>query len=455
MNHNSAFLTTRKRLAGLYAGTMGLILLVCGFSVYELIARSQWQSFNRKLMTVAGTLHDGIEPALEEVGRVEPIVGHFLPGVVCVNGQVCPPESEGKRHVTGVMQQDDYYIRFVDPAGRVLAIAGRTPENLRVTTPMEDNPWHTLQDGNGQSYREISLFLKTKNHQPWGYIQVGRSLSEHEAYLTKLRWQLIVILPTMMLLVVGSSWWLSGLAMRPAYRAYRQIQQFTADAAHELRTPLAAIRSTVEFTLDEPQLLEPDVRQTLRVIERQNNRLAHLVQDLLLLSRLDLERTTDQKYCCLNVLIEDLLEEFSAMAIAADLTLQSHYPTDEILNTSGNEEQLYRLLANLVTNAIHYTPAGGIITVTLAHSEQGAIITVEDTGIGIPPTEQQKIFDRFYRVHQDRARHTGGAGLGLAIAQAIAHAHHGFIQVQSDGVQGSQFTLHLPIKIRRVGNEVQ
>jgi signal transduction histidine kinase len=302
-----------------------------------------------------------------------------------------------------------------------------------------------LQDAQGQRYREISLFLKIQNHQPWGYIQVGRSLSEYEAHLTRLRWQLMVILPTTMLLVLGSSWWLSGLAMSPAYQAYRQIQQFTADAAHELRTPLAAIRSTVEFSLDEPQLSEPDVRQTLRVIERQNKRLIHLVQDLLLLSRLDLQRTITRQSCCLNMLLEDLLEEFSALAIAANLTLKSHYPS-EILNTSGDEEQLYRLLANLVTNAIHYTLAEGIITVTLARSEQEAVITVRDTGIGIPPAEQPKIFDRFYRVHQDRARHTGGAGLGLAIAQAIAYNHQGSIQVQSDLAQGSQFIVRLPLK---------
>ncbi|WP_017303458.1 two-component system sensor histidine kinase RppB [Spirulina subsalsa] len=445
MNDNSAFLTTRKRWAGLYAATMGLILLVCGVSVYELIARDQWQSLNLKLATVAGTLHDGIEPALKEVGQVEPIVGYFLPGVVCVNGRVCPPESSGERHIAGVIQQEDYYVRFVDPGGRVLAIAGSIPENLRATMPPDHTPWQTLQDAQGERYREISLFLKTQNHQSWGYIQVGRSLSEYEAHLTRLRWQLMVILPTTMILVVGSSWWLSGLAMRPAYQAYRQIQQFTADAAHELRTPLAAIRSTVEFTLDEPKLSESDVRQTLRVIERQNNRLTHLVQDLLLLSRLDLNQTPARESCCLNVLMEDLLEEFSALAIAADLTLTAYYPS-EILKMLGNEEQLYRLLANLLTNAIHYTPPGGMITVTLARSEQEAVITVQDTGIGIPLGEQSKIFGRFYRVAQDRARHTGGAGLGLAIAQAIAHSHQGSIQVQSHVDQGSLFTLRLPLK---------
>lgn len=443
MNHNSAFFSTRKRLAGLYAGTMGLILTVCAGGFYELIAHDQWQALNQKLATVAGTLHDGIEPALQTVGEVEPIIEHFLPGAICVDGNPCNA-SGAERHIAGIVQQQDYYIRFIDPTGKVLAIAGNLPKNF--PTQFNNEPWQTVRLADGQGYRQISLFFKTQTQIPWGYIQVGRSLSEYEANLSRLRWRLMIGLPTVMILVAAASWWLSGLAMRPAYQAYRQIQQFTADAAHELRTPLAAIRSTVEFTLDEPQFSETDIRQTLRVIERQNNRLAHLVQDLLLLSRIDLESPSLNQNCCLNILVEDLVEEFAAMAIAADLTLKSDISTTETLNVLGNEEQLYRLFANLLTNAIQYSPIGGIITISMARVEREAVLGVQDRGVGIPLAEQPKIFDRFYRIHQDRARHTGGAGLGLAIAQAIAQTHHGSIQVQSAPNQGSKFIVHLPLQ---------
>jgi signal transduction histidine kinase len=419
---------------------------MCGFGFYESMAHEHWQSLNRKLETIAGTLHDGIEPALKRSGEVEPIIAYFLPGFVCVNSTPCPKQAPiAERHVAGVAQQEQYYIRFINPSGKVLAIAGQPPDGL--TTKIGATPWQTLKAENGISYRQISLFLKTKTQAPWGYIQVGQSLEDHETHLARVRWTLMIGLPASMLLVAGVSWWLSDVAMRPAYQSYRQIQQFTADAAHELRTPLAAIRSTVEFTLDEPKLSEIEARNTLRIIERQNNRLANLVQDLLLLSRIDLQPPpTNCTVCHLNPLIEDLVEEFSALAIASDLVLKSDIQTAQPLTVLGNEEHLYRLFANLVTNAIQYTPANGIVIICLKQEEGEAVLTVQDTGFGIPASEQPHIFDRFYRVNQDRARHTGGSGLGLSLAMAIAQAHHSTIQVYSEVGKGSTFTVRLPLK---------
>ncbi|GAB4371676.1 MAG: ATP-binding protein [Elainellaceae cyanobacterium] len=446
MNRNRAFLLSRWRLAGFYTGTMGLILAICAIGFYESMAQDQWRSLNRKLGTVAGTLHDGIEPALEQPGQVEPIIDHFLPGLVCINGTSCPERVPiAERHVAGVVQQEDYYIRFVDPAGQVLATAGQLPEGLPVQG--SSNTWENLTATDGTRYRQVSLFLKTQAQAPWGYIQVGQSLEDYELRLARIRWILVTGLPLAMLVVTGASWWLSGLAMQPIYQSYRQIQQFTADAAHELRTPLAAIRSTVEFTLDEPELSESEARNTLRIIERQNHRLSSLVQDLLLLSRIDLQnQPAVQSPCCLNALVEDLVEEFSALAIAADLILKTDMQTSKPLVVIGNEEQLYRLFANLVTNAIQYTPAGGEVILQLRQEDADALLQVKDTGIGIPSDAQPHIFDRFYRVHADRARHTGGSGLGLSIAQAIALTHKGKIQVQSEVGQGSRFTVRLPLK---------
>lgn len=447
MNRNRAFFLTRKRLAGLYAGTMGLILAACGVGFYESMAHEHWHSLNRKLATVAGTLHDGIEPALEQPGAVEPIIDHFLPGLVCLNNTPCPDQPPiAERHIAGVVQQEDYYIRFIDPSGKLLATAGQMPDGL--TTHIGADPWQTLKAADGTSYRQVSLFLKTQTQAPWGYIQVGQSLAGYETHLAQVRWTLIIGLPIAMLLVAGASWWLSGVAMRPAYQSYRQIQQFTADAAHELRTPLAAIRSTVEFTLDEPELSEAEVRNTLHIIERQNNRLSTLVQDLLLLSRIDLQNhPVHLSLCRLNILIEDLVEEFSALAIASDLILKADIQTTQPLIVLGNEEQLYRLFANLVTNAIQYTSAGGMVIIRLNREDNEAVLDVQDTGLGIPVAEQSRIFDRFYRVNGDRSRQTGGAGLGLSIAMAIAQAHHGTIQVQSKVGRGSTFTVRLPLKL--------
>jgi signal transduction histidine kinase len=444
MNRNPAFSLTRKRLAGLYTGTMGVILAICGVGFYESVANDHWQALNRKLATVAGTLHDGIEPALSQVGKVEPIAEHFLPGLVCIESNPCPDPPSAKRHIAGVVQQEDYYIRFVSPTGQLLATAGQVPKGLAIK--IQPEPWQTIKDSQGIPYRQIALFLKTQTQEPWGYLQVGQSLAAYETYLARVRWTLVIGLPSAMLLVAGTSWWLSGIAMRPVYRSYQQIQQFTADAAHELRTPIAAIRSTVEFTLDEPVLTESETRNTLKVIERQNQRLLTLVQDLLLLSRLDLSiHSNHLAPCCLNTLIEDLVEEFAALANSANLNLKMEIKTSYFLKVWGNEEHLYRLLANLVTNAIQYTLAGGDVVVGLSREDGVAVFAVQDTGLGIPPSEQAHIFDRFYRVSSDRARHTGGSGLGLAIAQAIAQAHQGKIQVYSTLGKGSLFLVYLPL----------
>jgi len=253
-------------------------------------------------------------------------------------------------------------------------------------------------------------------------------------------------LPTALILIGFSSWLLAGLAMKPIYSSYRQIQQFTADAAHELRTPLAASQATVESALLTPQLDEKEAREILRTIDRQNRRLTQLVADLLLLARMDNQAIRDRpQLCCLNDLVSDLVEELAALAIASKVALTSEMRVQQQLNVVGNSDQLYRLVANLIVNAIQYTPAGGKVTVILDCSHQDALIQVQDTGIGMATADLERIFDRFYRVNSDRSRHTGGSGLGLAIAQTIARAHRGSLSARSELGSGSTFLLQLPL----------
>ncbi len=129
------------------------------------------------------------------------------------------------------------------------------------------------------------------------------------------------------------------------------------------------------------------------------------------------------------------------------MALKAIVEVNQPLLVIGDEEQLYRLVSNLMVNAIHYTPSGGEVKLVLSRSDYQAIIEVEDTGIGIAKAEQAQIFERFYRVNSDRSRHTGGSGLGLAIAQAIAVAHHGSLQVRSKLSKGSTFTIQLPLEV--------
>lgn len=442
MNQNKLFNQTRWRLALSIAGVMGLILTLLGFGVYQAIAHAHWVALDRELESVAGTLHDSLELKLKQPGRLEPIVHELLPNLRLIGVKGIQKQAIPKRHILSAVNQGYYYIRLFDTSGHLIAIAGAYPDELPQVFNSE--AWQIIIDSQGNIYHQISVSLHTQNQQNWGYFQVGRSLKDFNNYLSTVRWILQLGLPTALILMGFSSWWLAGLAMKPIYKSYKQIQQFTADAAHELRTPLAATLATVESALLMPHLDEKEAREMLRTIERQNQRLTQLVVDLLLLARMDRQPTpVRRQLCCLNDVVNDLIEELAALAIAANVQLICEVRVHQPLTVVGDSDQLYRLVSNLIVNAIQYTPPGEKVTVILEKSDNQVVIHVQDTGIGIAAEDQRQIFDRFYRVNSSRDRITGGSGLGLAIAQAIALAHRGSLTVQSEVGMGSTFTLRL------------
>lgn len=410
---------------------MGVILSLCGFGLYEAIAHAHWVALNEELKSVAGTLHDSIEPTLKQPGNLEQSTQRLLPEL-CIIETNClqnltPQQEVKKRHVLGALHQGDYYLSLGDISGKIIAVAGSQPPA-------------------NQRYQQLSLSLHTQDNRDWGNLIVERSLKDYDDYLAATKFVLLLGLPLSMLLVGGASWWLAAIAMQPVYTSYAQMEQFTADAAHELRTPLAAIQATVESALRIYQLSDAEARDILARVERQNQRLSQLVKDLLLLSRMDQQALgLKRQECCLNDLISDLAEELAALAIASDVRLTTQIRGQQQIYVVGDEEQLYRLLSNLVVNAIQYTLAGGEVTMILDSKNYQAIAQVQDTGVGIAPEHQQQIFARFWRVNSDRSRNTGGSGLGLPIAAAIAISHQGSLEVTSEFGKGSTFTLHLPI----------
>lgn len=445
MYQNRLFNRTRLQLAGTYAAVMGLILGLCGLTLHEMMVQIFWQTLDQELVTLSGTLHDSLEGVLQQPGVMEPSVEKFLPGL-CLQGEQCFNQQEfSRRHTLGLVQQQGYYIRFLSTSGQVVATVGRQPLGLPIS--LQNTHLREVQDREGIRYHQMSIPLKTTNLQTWGYMQIGRSIKEYDDFLNGLRLILLLGLPVIMLLVAGASWWVAGLAMQPIYHSYEQMQQFTADAAHELRTPLAATRATVEASLSLEALPEAEARNTLKIVQRQILRLSQLAQDLLFLSRLDRRKIPVQhKLICLNDLVMDLEEELIPLAIAQSIHLTTEQLVGYPVYVVGDEEQLYRLFSNLITNALQYTPAQGQVKVTLMQDSRHAIIQVQDTGIGIAPVDQNRIFDRFYRVSSDRSRTTGGAGLGLAIVKVVVQAHQGTIQVQSALGKGSIFTVRLPLR---------
>jgi signal transduction histidine kinase len=460
MRQNKLFNKTRVSLSLWYAGVMGLILSLLGMGVYKAISHAHWVALDNELESVAGTLHDGLELKLRQPGQIEPIIGELLPNFCLVKTSCLDKRLTSQRHILSAVDRGNYYARLYDTSGRLIAIAGNYPAGL--PQALNKEPWQTLSTSTSTShiYHQISFSLHTQTRKDWGYFQVGRSLQDFEDYLSRVKLILLLGLPTSLILVGFASWWLAGLAMQPIYRSYQQIEQFTADAAHELRTPLAATQATIESAL----LVDLDPQETkdiLTTIKGENKRLIQLVADLLLLARMDRQAIplrrellgrvlgkntlTQKPTVCLNDLVSDLVEELEPLAIANQITLTNEFRVKKSLNVSGDCDQLYRLVYNLIVNAIQHTPSNGRVTVILERDASDALIKVKDTGIGIAPEHQKHIFDRFYRVQSDRSRNTGGSGLGLAIARSIARSHSFKLSVRSELGKGSTFIFQLPL----------
>lgn len=453
MNSHQLFRRSRTRLALWYALVMGAILSLSGLGMYRSLVQSNWAAMEREMESIAGTLHDSLEPMLPVSEDPTAVLRRILPEL-CLAGQSCNTNPTLiQRHTTGISDRSIYYIRLFDHQGTLLAFSPNQPPSLLKT--LNRSPWQTFRAANGIRYHQFTTILHSAHahhqanepstHPSWGYLQIGRTLETFDAETKRIQWILVIGFPIALLLVGFSSWWLSGLAMQPIYQSYQQQQQFTANAAHELRSPLASLLATVEAILRVPPTNQQNIPVMLHTVERQGRRLSHLIADLLFLTSLE-QNSSPKPFqpCCLNDLISDLTEEFLELATIVDIDLTHQIPNHDVY-VLGNESQLYRLVSNLIANAIQYTPNGGQVVVSLTTRDRMALITVKDTGIGIAAVEQTRIFDRFYRVDSDRSRKTGGTGLGLAIAQAIAQVHQGNIEVQSALGQGTQFTLQLPL----------
>lgn len=431
------FYQSRLRLARWYAGVMGGILALLGVGVYYAIAHAHSVTADRELQSVSDTVHDAILAEAARPGVLAPFLSSVLPD-------------------SGIYPSG-YYIRIIDLDGQLLATAGEHPKGLPLTAPVPE--WQSIKDTQGQVYHQRSraITLPTNNHntagprQAWAYLVVGSPFREFHTYLATVRWMLLIGVLLAVALIAAASWWLAALAMRPIYQSYQQVQQFTADAAHELRTPLAAVQATVESVLRLPHLSEQEAQETLKVVGRQNKRLTALVSDLLLLSRFDGGRFNSpqqhsaKQLCCFPDVLNDITEEIAAIALSKKIALSVDIQTSPTLSILANEEQLYRLVLNLVNNALTYTPKGGKVTLTLKQQQNDVLLLVSDTGIGIAPEHQGKIFDRFYQVDDARAKQSGNSGLGLAIAKAIAFAHSGTLTVSSQLEKGSTFIASFPM----------
>jgi two-component system, OmpR family, heavy metal sensor histidine kinase CusS len=372
-------------------------------------------------------------------------------------------------------------IEVQDAQGNPL-VASKVVALARARAPLQDG--FGMQRATSGRYRTLATTATVRGERY--RILVAAPLHETEITLRRARGLVILMTPAVLLIAALGGYWISRRALAPVDEitqaaqsigiqnlsqrlavpvtgdqlqrlsetwngmlgrleaAVKRLSQFTADASHELRTPVALIRTTAELTLRRERSPET-YREALRQIVAESDRMARLIEDLLLLARADaglpplpLDRVE------LTPLVRDVCEQGQVLAQARQLEISAQVP-DEPVYVDANDPELRRLLLLLVDNAVKYTPAGGHITVSVDRDAGGASVTVRDTGIGIPDTALPHVFERFYRVDESRNRDAGGTGLGLSIAKWIAERHHASLEAESVVGQGSAFRVRFPL----------
>ena len=224
----------------------------------------------------------------------------------------------------------------------------------------------------------------------------------------------------------------------------RDQRRFLADVAHEIATPVNAIRGFATAIADGTMTSEDDLVDALALIDNQGRRLDSLLHDLRELTTLDLTETVRAERIDLGELCTQLVARFRPQAAAAGIDLQLETGPAAGLTFQSDRRLMETVLDNLLSNAVRYTPPGGRIRVSTTADRARIIIAVRDTGLGIAPEHRKRIFERLYRIDEARDRASGGSGLGLALAQRAARTIGGTIEVDSEQGVGSEFRLVIP-----------
>ncbi len=433
---NPVFQSMRRRLALWYAIVTAILLVVfaTGFYLY-----------------VQTTLIDRIDDTIDHVAEV---IERSL-----IRSNLIDLESDFSQNFSANTQEidaDHIDIDWFAASGAVLWSTNANVEPLQQREKEILQPvYRTVHLTEAEPLRQMTEPIVI-NDQLLGYLRISHPWFEVTKPVEQLFLDLAIGTTLMVIVVSLCGWWLAGLAMEPVDQSYQRLKQFTADASHELRNPIAVIQTNAQVALDDPSLDQEFQRSQLETIERITRRLGKLIEDLLFLARNDGGLTNQRREVCdLWQILSEVGEEQRAIAQQKEISLELINSDPKILIV-GDRDQLGRLFTNLVSNAIAYTPKAGLVQIAAQSvtSQNQAQIQIKDTGIGIPEAELSQIFERFYRYQPQKANKsssksgsisTSGSGLGLAIAQAIAKSHQGKINVESKVGQGTAFTVSLPL----------
>jgi two-component system, OmpR family, sensor kinase len=459
----------RLRLTLWYGSALAIVLVIFSIVLYAITARNLRNSVDQSLEETATTA----VRSLEDRG--------FLPLI----------DEEALLSQFPELARIDKFFQIFSPSGTITI---RSPNIKQHEVPLSRAALETTVKGqtifesakypNEPPLRLISVPIIYRGTLLY-IVQVGTSMESIEDTLRRFLVLLTIAVPIALAVSLAGGWFLAGRALRPvdaitlaAQRiaagdlsqrltmsrapdeigrlagtfndmigrldaSFRQIRQFTSDASHELRTPLTVMKGETELVLRRPRPLE-DYQSVLDSNLEEIDRMTHIVDELLFLSRADMGEV---KMESLPIALESLVEDIHRQAtlLGQDRNVEVVLGTIMPAVVQGDELRLRELLLNLVENAVKYSHPGGKVEIALVRDPHQARLSVTDHGIGIPPQDHQRIFNRFFRTDEARAHTKKGTGLGLAICAWIAESHKGRVEVRSEPGQGATFTVILPL----------
>ena len=420
----------RSRLLLYYLIVMAAILSIFGTGVYVVFRRNLYSQTDKKVMTLAqsGTLSFNAvrDRGSQYLNQVEEV-----------------PWRD-------IFNRDRQSLEWFDKDKNLLGRKGM----IQLDVPPKLGSQVVRHPETGEVFRTHTASVFVRNNGQVGppslvgFVRASQSSEEIEAAEEELFW--ILVIGGMLTLILSGlgGFWLTQKAIEPIEASFLQLKQFTADASHELRSPLTAIKASVDLMRNHPERVHPKDAKKLEAIAGATYQMNQTLQDLLFLARADADPSvpvSDRQLTpvSLNQILQNsfvLLEP-----LANDKKIVFQYKFRDEIKILGDTAQLSRLFSNLLENALQYTPDEGRVSLDLYKQNRTAIISVRDTGIGIAPEQISKVFDRFWRANKARSRRHGGTGLGLAISQAIAKRHNGKISVTSELNIGTCFLVRIPI----------